>query len=106
MWTRGATAQSDEHLDANKLSITFLLPENHYVICQWNIICIIINMIMVVCMVLWALKTTLKATLHTRLTSRDHCTSSTLISGKGGAGPSSLHTTLEGPTEYVNARWM
>jgi hypothetical protein len=21
-------------------------------------------------------------------------------------GPSSLHTTLEGPTEYVNARWM
>jgi hypothetical protein len=32
------------------------------------------------------------------------CTSSTLIGGKGGAGPSSLlHTTLEGPTEYVNA---
>ena len=29
-----------------------------------------------------------------------------LIVGKGGAGPSSLHTTLEGPTEYVNARWM
>ena len=28
-------------------------------------------------------------------------TSSTLIGGKGGAGPSSLHTTLEGPTEYV-----
>ena len=25
---------------------------------------------------------------------------------KGGAGPSSLHTTLEGPTENVNARWM
>ena len=24
-----------------------------------------------------------------------------LIGGKGGAGPSSLHTTLEGPTEYV-----
>jgi hypothetical protein len=23
---------------------------------------------------------------------------------KGGAGPSSLPTTLEGPTEYVNAR--
>ena len=38
--------------------------------------------------------------------SRDQCTSSTLIGGKGGAGPSSpLHTTLEGPTEYVNARW-
>ena len=33
-------------------------------------------------------------------------TSSTLIGGKVGAGPSSLHTTLEGPTEYVNARWM
>ena len=25
---------------------------------------------------------------------------------KDGAGPSSLHTTPEGPTEYVNARWM
>ena len=32
--------------------------------------------------------------------------SSTLITGKGGAGPSSLHTTLEGPMEDVNARWM
>jgi hypothetical protein len=31
---------------------------------------------------------------------------STLMGGKGGAGPSSLHTALEGPTEYVNARWM
>ena len=33
---------------------------------------------------------------------------STLIGGKGGAGPSSLlqTMTLEGPTEYVNARWM
>ena len=28
------------------------------------------------------------------------------IEEKGGAGPSSLHTMLEGPTEYVNARWM
>ena len=25
---------------------------------------------------------------------------------KAGAGSSSLHTTREGPTEYVNARWM
>ena len=25
---------------------------------------------------------------------------------KGGAGPSSLHTTLEGPTDYVRAKWM
>ena len=48
-----------------------------------------------------------RATSHTRPRARDHYTSSTLIGGKGGAGPSSLlHTTLEGPTEYVNARWM
>jgi hypothetical protein len=33
-------------------------------------------------------------------------TSSTLIGEKDGAGPSSLHTMLDGPTEYVNARWM
>jgi hypothetical protein len=25
---------------------------------------------------------------------------------ESGAGPSLLHTTLEGPTEYVTARWM
>ena len=49
---------------------------------------------------------TLRATSHTRLRARDHHTSSTLIGGKGGASPSSLHTMLEGPTEYVNARWM
>ena len=49
---------------------------------------------------------TLRATSYTRLRARDHYTSSTLIGGKGGAGPSLLHTTLEGPTEYVNARWM
>ena len=29
----------------------------------------------------------------------DHYTSSSLIGGKGGAGPSSLHTRIEGPTE-------
>ena len=40
----------------------------------------------------------IRATSHTRLSAHDHYTSSTLISGKGGAGPSSLHTTLEGPT--------
>ena len=45
----------------------------------------------------------MRATSHTRLRSRDHYTSSTLIGGKGGAGPSSLHTTLEGPMEYVTA---
>ena len=28
-----------------------------------------------------------------------HCSSSTLIGGKGGAGPSSFHTMLEGATE-------
>ena len=46
----------------------------------------------------------LMATSHMRLRARDHHTSSTLIDGKDGAGPSSLHTTLEGPTEHVNAR--
>ena len=40
-----------------------------------------------------------EATSHTRLRARDLYTSSTLISGKGGAGSSSLHTTLEGPME-------
>ena len=48
----------------------------------------------------------LSATSRTRLRARDHYTSSTLIGGKSGAGPSSLHTTLGGPTEYVIARWM
>ena len=48
-----------------------------------------------------------EATSHTtRLRARDHYTSSTLIGGKGGAGPSSLRTTLEGPAEYAKARWM
>ena len=43
-----------------------------------------------------------------RLGARDHYISSTLIDGKGGVGvgPSLLHTTLEGPTEYATARWM
>ena len=40
----------------------------------------------------------LRVTSHTRLRAREHHTSSTHIGGKGGAGPSSLHTTLEGPT--------
>jgi hypothetical protein len=48
----------------------------------------------------------LRATSHTRLRARDQYTSGTLIGGKGGASPSSLHATLEGPTEYVNATWM
>jgi hypothetical protein len=49
----------------------------------------------------------LRATTHTRLRASDHYAPSTLIGGKGRANPSSLlHTTLEGPTEYVNARWM
>ena len=44
---------------------------------------------------------TLRAASHTRLRARDHCTSSTLIGGKDGVGPSPLlHTsTLEGPME-------
>jgi hypothetical protein len=41
---------------------------------------------------------------HTRLRARDQYTSSTAIGGKCGAGPSSFHTTLEGPTEYVNCK--
>jgi hypothetical protein len=47
-----------------------------------------------------------RATSHTRLRAYDQCTSSTLkfIGGKGKAYPSSLHTMLEGTTEYVNAR--
>ena len=35
------------------------------------------------------------------LRAHDHYTSSTLIGGKDGAGPSSLHTTLEGPTKWA-----
>ena len=42
---------------------------------------------------------TIRATSHMRLRARDHCISSTLIGGKGGAGPSSLHTTLDGLIE-------
>ena len=43
---------------------------------------------------------TIRATSHTRLNARDHYTSTgTPIGGKDGAGPSSLHTTLEGPKE-------
>jgi len=48
----------------------------------------------------------LRATSHTRPRARDHYTSSTLIGGKSRSGPSSLPTMLEGPTEYVNVRWM
>ena len=43
----------------------------------------------------------LKATSHMILRACDHYTSSTLIGGKGGAGPSLLHASLEGPTEYM-----
>jgi hypothetical protein len=39
-----------------------------------------------------------------RLRAHKHYTSSTLIGGKGRACPSLLHTTVEGPTKYVNAR--
>jgi hypothetical protein len=47
-----------------------------------------------------------RATSHTRLKARDHYTLGTFIGGKSGAGPNSLHITLEGPTEYVTTRWM
>jgi hypothetical protein len=33
----------------------------------------------------------------------DHCKPSTLIGAKGGAGPSSLHTMLEGCKAYINS---
>jgi hypothetical protein len=46
----------------------------------------------------------LRSTPHARLRARDHYTSSAPIGGKGGAGPNSLHTTLEGATEYVNSK--
>ena len=48
----------------------------------------------------------IRSTSHTKMRACDQYTSSTLIGGKGGAGLSLLHTTLEGPTEYVNTRWM
>jgi hypothetical protein len=51
-------------------------------------------------------KCPLRAISHMITRARDHYTPSTLIGGKGVAHPSSLHTTLEGPTKYVNARWM
>ena len=40
------------------------------------------------------------------IASRDQRTSRNLMCGNGGGGPSSLHTTFEGPTKLVNARWM
>ena len=47
-----------------------------------------------------------RATSRPRPIARDHHTSSALIGGKGGGGPSLLHTMLEGPKEYVkDARW-
>ena len=55
----------------------------------------------------------MRVTSHTRPRARDRYTSIALIGGKGGAGPSSLDTTLEGPTEYyvnanmdVNSTWI
>ena len=53
----------------------------------------------------WDFRPFKRAASHTRLRARDCYTSSTLVGGKGGAGPSSPHTTLDGPTEYVDARW-
>ena len=44
----------------------------------------------------------IRATSHTRLRARDRPTSSVLIGGEGGAGPSSLPTTLERPTECIS----
>ena len=44
----------------------------------------------------------IRATSHTRLRARDRPLQFTLIGGEGRTGSSSL----EGPTEYVTARWM
>ena len=44
----------------------------------------------------------LRPTSHTRLRTRDHCTSSTPSDGKGGASPSSLHTTYAWGTNGVS----
>jgi hypothetical protein len=44
--------------------------------------------------------------LHTRDQEPVTIALQALIGGKGGANPSLLHTTLEGPTKYVNARRM
>ena len=49
---------------------------------------------------------TIRATSHMRLRTHDHYTSSTLIIGKGGARPSSLHTMLERPTELCECNMM
>ena len=49
------------------------------------------------------LSSIIRAISHTRLRAHGYYTWSTLIGGKGKAGSSLLHTTLEGPTEYVNA---
>ena len=44
----------------------------------------------------------LRATSHMRPRAHDHDTLSTMIGGKGRANPSSPHTILEGPMEYVS----
>ena len=53
---------------------------------------------------MWVFENSVRVTSHTKLRARDQYTSSTLIGEKGGFGPSSLHTMLEGLPEYVNAR--
>ena len=47
-----------------------------------------------------------RVTSHTRLRAHNHCTLNTLLGGKGRARPSSIYTTLGGPTVQVNARRM
>ena len=56
---------------------------------------------------MWPSKEKVRATSHTRLRARNHYTSSTVIGGKGGAGPSPLPTVpLRDQQKYVNAGWM
>ena len=46
----------------------------------------------------------LRATSHTRLRACDHYTSSTLIGGEGGAGPSSLHNYARGTNKVCECK--
>ena len=51
-----------------------------------------------------ALVACMRATSHMRPRAHDQYTLSTLICGKGGAGPSSLHTMLGGPTKVCECK--
>ena len=52
----------------------------------------------------WVRQERLRATSHSRLRAHDHHTSSTLIGGKGGAGPTSAHSVCMFTT--CNILWL